>query len=112
MFNELLNFSLKRNARSAIGFYLAHFLMAILIGMLLGATGGTLGFIQDFDDGIGVGATGAAIYTLIIGLVVANKKKLGFPYYLLVVISSTLAVFAGAIISMIPIAYMTTRENK
>jgi len=39
-------------------------------------------------------------------------KKLGFPYYLLVVISSTSAIFVGAIISMIPIAYMATRENK
>jgi hypothetical protein len=112
MFNELLNFSLKRNGRGAFGFYLAHLLMSILISMLLGAAGGILGFIQDFDGGIGVGATGAAIYTLIIGLVVANKKKLGFPYYLLVVISSTSATFLGAIISMIPIAYMTTRENK
>ena len=115
MFKNLTNFSYKRNWKEAVGFYLAYF----LVGLILGGIGGALSGIQSgastFDEGfrssLGVGAMVAIVYCLIIACLVLAQRKLykNFGYVILALLSAVLAAFGGLLWGLIIPAFMTTR---
>lgn len=116
MFKDLTNLGLKRTATQAIGFYLAYFLLILIVGFILGGIGGA--FMGDnenaFNIGANLGIVISIIITLILGFLILREKKLlnSYGYILIVLISAAIALFAGALGGLILIAYLTTRQSK
>jgi len=121
MFKGLMDFSLTRTAKQASGFYLAYLLLGLLIAGLMGAVSqlitsafgsfGPQSFSQSFAQGTKVGALTGIPYTLILGIVSVVKKRIGFSFYLLVVLSAIIAGALGMVIGLIPIAFITSRTS-
>lgn len=115
MFKNLFNFAYKRSLVEAVGFYLAHLILIILIGGLLAALlAFPLGRIDDFNFGLKVGTAFATLYILVISaLVIKNKGLLGdFDYVVMIFISGVLAFLGGGLLGLIPIAFLTTESPK
>lgn len=118
MFKNLMSFAMVRTNTQALGFYLAYSLIAILIGGIFGGIGAVVAVPavhQGFAEGVRVGAKWGAIsvlpYILFINLAIVVKKKLGIGYYILSLVSLILAIIAGALLGLIPAAFMTTRQG-
>lgn len=115
MFKNLTDFSYKRNWKGAIGFYLAYFIVCLMLGGIGGALVGIQSevttFEEGFESGLGVGVMVAIVYSLAIALLVLVKKKLykNFGYVILALLSGVLAIFGGALLGLIIPAFMTTR---
>ena len=107
MFENLTNFKSVRSLSNAIGFYLAY----LFIGLLLGAiAGGVAGFFSDINGSMIAGNIIAIPYVITIGLIVTNSKNLGFSYYALSIAAGILALFGGALLGLIPSAYISTMQ--
>ena len=117
MFKDLLIFEKVRTPKEAIGFYLAFLL-------LLGLSGGVLAFFavpqapsMSFQESIQAGALVgqyfAVISCLILSFVVLYKKRKlqSFGLLLVLVLSGFCAIFLGALLGLIPTAYLTTLES-
>ncbi|HUW97477.1 MAG TPA: hypothetical protein VMV40_01355 [Acidiferrobacter sp.] len=113
MFKGLLSFGMVRTPLQAFGFYVAYLLVGVLIGALAGGlsavAGGTPG-VSNFALGLRYGAVAGTIYVAAIGITVVAKKNLGFGYYLLALLGAIMALFGGALLGLIPVAFMTTRQ--
>jgi hypothetical protein len=113
MFKNLTNFTHKRSWKEAIGFYLAY----LLIGFILGAVVG-LGYYlvtgsNNHSSEYHLGTLVALIFVVTLSFVVINAKGAWkFGYVLLALLSGILGGFGGALLGLIPVAYLTTRENK
>jgi len=113
MFSHLTDFGYKRSSKEAIGFYCAYFLLFVLIAAVLGGLSSVLGGSEkDILDR----ATQMGIVTVTIGMpvltfIVVSKKGLtkDFLSVLLIVVSGLLAMFAGALLGLLPAAYLTTK---
>jgi hypothetical protein len=111
MLENLTNFRYKANLGQAIVFYIVYLILFMLTGVLLGliyalATGDTT-TATAIRFGSIIGVVGCAgISTLIV-----NKKKLNmgsFQYLALILASGVLAWVGGALIGLIPTAYLKT----
>jgi len=119
MFNKLTDFSYRRNWKEAVGFYIAYLLLMILVGSLLGGIIGSLflpaaaDFSGGFDFGVRVGTVVAVLISLLLSFAILAKKHLlnNFGLILLAIVAGILAFFGGGLLGLIPIAYLTTREN-
>lgn len=116
MFTKLLDFSYKRTPLQALGFYLAYLFLSILIGFLFGALAGLLysGSTSDqalYENIIKGGIVLVVLLSPAICLLILKTKGLlnNFGYILIVVLSAILAFFGGAILALIPAAFLTTR---
>lgn len=113
MFSHLTDFSYQRSGVQAVGFYIAYFIVFILIAALLGGFSSLLGGseAQAVERATQLGIVTVTIGTPIITFLVASKKKLThqFPVVLLIVVSGILAMFAGALLGLLPAAYLTTK---
>jgi len=113
MFKHLTNFSYKRNAKEAIGFYIAYLVLIMIVGALLASA---LGIVMDTSDsftfGLKVGNVTAIIITTVVAFLILKEKKLlsNFGYILLALLSGILAVFLGGLGGLIPVAFLTTRK--
>lgn len=113
MFKHLTNLGYKRNAKEAIGFYIAYLMLIIMAAFLLGSA---LGIVMDasysFNFGLKVGNVTAIIITVVTAFLILKEKKLlsNFGYILLVLLSVILAVFLGGLGGLIPVAFLTTRK--
>src|SRR3989338_1590812 len=111
MFKKITDFSYKGNIIEALGFYLTYLLLtliavvicAILIEVITGNSSFLLGTI--------IGKIIALIFSAVAGCMVLYKKKLvkNMLYIFLVILSAVLSYYAGAIIGLILIAYLTTK---
>lgn len=115
MFKNILDFSIKRNSKQAIGFYIAYFFLVIV----LGAVAGALSTLFSTEDTLEVAATqtGAFVvifYVLLITAVVLIKRKLykNFWYIVLAVLSPGLAMLGGGLLGLLIPSFMTTRMNE
>tara|TARA_Y100000310_G_scaffold214352_1_gene215279 strand:- start:343 stop:654 length:312 start_codon:yes stop_codon:yes gene_type:complete len=70
-------------------------------------------FAQGYEYGVKVGTWVAVIVSLLLVGVILQKKNLlrGFGYILLLLLSGILAFFAGGLVGLIPIAYLTTKPG-
>lgn len=118
MFRKLADFSLTRTPLQALGFYIAYFVLALIVGAVLGAISGALfaqgeSFQAGFNAGQKVGLVVAVIFPIFISFMVLRSKKLlnNFLYIALLLLSGVLGVFGGALLGLIPAAFLTTRSK-
>lgn len=113
MFKNLFDFSYKRSALEAFGFYLAYFFLIILGAMLAGGLIGAIfpssASVYGYRLGLTV-AVGACVYLSSIVLVKKNLLK-NYGYLLLVILSGILALFGGGLLGLIPAAFLSTRKK-
>ncbi len=112
MFNNLINFAYKRNTKEAVGFYIAYLVLIILTAVLLaGVLGSVTGNSDNFNFGVRIGGITAAVACFVLSMMIVKSKKLtvNFLYIALVLLSGILALFGGALIGLIPTAYLSTR---
>ncbi len=116
MFKKLTDFSYKRNWKEAVGFYLAYFLVGLILSGIAGGLSSisseTITFSEGFDAGMGIGAMVAVVYSLIISFIVLIQKKLykNFWYVILALSSGLLAILGGLLLGLMISAFMTTRD--
>lgn len=118
MFNELTNFAFARSTKEAFGFYLAYFLLIVVSAGVLSGIAGILFFPdidpeQGFELGQRIGAVVALISCMFLSMHVLRSKKLSnnFSSYIFFAATAALAFLGGALLGMIPVAYLTTKKS-
>lgn len=117
MFANLTNFSQKRTTKEALGFYLAY----LLLGFILGAVAGALGAVilakggstsETYSAAAQSGMIVAIIYPMVISFLILKGKKLtsNFGYILLAIAAGILGYFGGALLGLLPAAFLTTKK--
>ena len=117
MFNNLTEFSYKRNYKEAIGFYLAYSLVCLIVsGTVSGLAGSIQLYVTGVDKPIDVGLLALGdvmgiIYSLIISFMVLMQRTLhnNFWWVILALLSGLLAVLFGWLLGLALPAFMTTR---
>jgi hypothetical protein len=111
MFLGLTDFSRKRSALEALGFYIVYFLLGLMLGAIAGGIGALLvgGKEAATATGLRWGAAAAPVFTLLLGGAVCVRKSLPVGYYFVVALGALLALFAGNLLGLIPVAFLTTR---
>ncbi len=115
VFKKLTDFSYVRSTKEAVGFYFAYFIMAVLIGALLGATSALLFPKEDLMQlGIRVGNVIAILIASLLAIANLSKKRLTgeYKYIMIALLAGLLAVFGGSLLGLIPVAYLTTVKAK
>jgi hypothetical protein len=114
MFKNLLNFSYKRSGVEAVGFYLAYFLLILLVAFLFGGLCGVIFPDHAAVIGYRIGVVLAVCLCLYLSFLILVKKSLlnHYGYLLLAILSGILAVFGGGILGLIPVAFLTTRKKQ
>jgi hypothetical protein len=116
MFQHLTDFAYQRTKKQAFGFYIAYFALIVAIGGLIGFFIAAISPSQK-DTG---GTIFSVVYSLtilapfLLALTVAFSKRIYTQVFvvLLIVLSGVFGSIAGAMLGLIPVAYLTTRENK
>ena len=75
MFTNLMNFGYQRTTKQALGFYLAYFIVVILLGALSRGLAGIIAGDHSFDMGVKVGTFTASILCIV--LVPCNNYNFG-----------------------------------
>lgn len=111
MFKDLTNFSIKRDFKKAVGFYIAYLILGFLLGALFGVL---IGLIYPYNEDLPylVGTVVGTIYCIVLYFIIYFKKKLSsFRYVILGVIAAVINLFLGNIASLLFVAFLTTRAN-
>jgi uncharacterized membrane protein len=115
MFNKLTDFSYKRSAMEALGFYIAYFILIVIGAGVLGGVVGAMVQNTDtaYDLGIRVGTIVAVISSITISFLILKGKNLSdnLGFLILALLSGAIAIFVGALGGLIPAAYLTTRPK-
>ena len=113
MFNNLMDFSYKRNSKEAAGFYLAYLALAILVGIILGVPAILSGSIDinNYSQLTKIAAYFSGTYCTIISILILTGKKLwnNLGYILLALLGILLAVGTGVLLGLIIPAFITTK---
>lgn len=118
MLSQFSDFCLKRSGWQALGFYVVY-LIALAIG------GGALSFFlapfsnattdaEAFEYGAMIGSRFAMVMVPLLTYMVIKAKGYAadFGYLVVVALSLVLAILAGGLLGLIPVAYITTFEPK
>lgn len=111
MFGNLTNFEHKRNIKEALGFYIAYLILNIVVGAVLGVLfGHGTSFNAGYSSGLVVGEYAAIVIQIVVGLLVLIKRKRykNIFYIILFLLAIFLTKFGGALVGLIPLAYLTT----
>jgi hypothetical protein len=117
MFKNLLEFGYTRTKKEAFGFYLAYLVLMALVSGLLGGIIGLFTPEQPFGSAFQTGVTHGAFFAIVVSLILVvlvlrAKKLLGdFKYLVLIPITGLLSLFGGALLGLIPIAFLATRPQ-
>lgn len=111
MFKDIFNYSQKKSLKQALFFYLAHFVLLVIVGGLVSGILSTLSGDDSFEYGVKIGTIVAALGSLVASFLVLQKKRLlsNFVYVLVALLSGVLALFAGAFLGLIPAAWLSTK---
>lgn len=114
MFERLAELEYQRTPYQAVGFYLAYFLLSLIVFIIAGLAlipAGD-GFDEEFEAGFALGGSLGPLYSIILGgLVVWQKKRWRqFSDIILVLVGGVGAVYFGTFLGLILVAYLTTRE--
>ncbi len=126
MFKNIANFSYRRNGKEAFGFYLAYLFFTMLLGGLAGGIYEIIhrssirslnfkeGFVEGFKAGIPIGHLASVLFLIVLSIIILKQKRLLRHYgFLVLAIGSGIAtILIGSIVGLIPLAFLTTRENK
>ncbi|BFM14966.1 hypothetical protein R50073_11490 [Maricurvus nonylphenolicus] len=110
MFSKLTEFNAQRSIKEAVGFYLAYFILFLLLGFTVGGIIGVLNPDQAYEVGVKVGQIMAVIMCCALAVTIVFKKSLqsSFKCIALAVMAALLSILLGALGGLIPIAYLTT----
>jgi hypothetical protein len=122
MFGNLFNYSIKRNKIEAFGFYVTYtfgiMLLAVIIPSifpnLFNSSAHPQTYGEGYDIGVQQGMRIAAISCAILSQIVIASKGLNrwsFKYISITLLSSILGFVGGALLGVIPIAWMTTKPT-
>ena len=121
MFTSLSDPSLQRTALQAVGFYIAWLLLLMFFsGLICGIAAPIVSFVEGiqptFQNGCAVGAKLAPFIGVIacawLAHHIVRSKGIGtVGNRLLVLLAGVLAFFGGAILGLIPVAFLTTRQS-
>jgi asparagine N-glycosylation enzyme membrane subunit Stt3 len=111
MFTNLTDYKRKRKVKEAIGFYIAHFIVLLLLIMGLTFFLALITGNNKSDFAFKTGNALAILLSLIYSFLILKEKKLTgkFSYLLIAVASGVLAAFGGLFLGLIPAAYLTTK---
>lgn len=111
LFKNLTDFSYKRTGKQALGFYLAYFVLIVIVGALIGGLASLSIGDASINLGVRYGNILAILVTVGLSFLILNKKNLldHFGYILLALLSGLLAFLGGALLGLIPVAYFTTK---
>ncbi len=114
MFRHLEDFRHARSLVQAIGFYLVYVIVGIVAIGALGFIAGLVNRDFGFEQGMTLGTVVAAVASLALSLVVLRAKGLlGHLGFLAVaVLSGASALAGGLILSMLFVAFLTTRQPR
>ena len=110
MFSNLTNLAYKRSAGQAVVFYVVYFFGIVIAAMVLGGASGLITGESNFALSVQIGMFVAIIACLGLSFAILTKKGLtgNTTYIALVVLSGVLAYFGGALLGLIPVAFLTT----
>ncbi len=112
MFSVLTDFSYARTRRQAVGFYLVYLGITILVSGAAALVFSHVTGDRTLETGAMVGNFVAIVLCLTVSIaVVYQKKDRSFRAVFLVLLSGTLAMFAGGLGGLIPAAYLTTLDS-
>jgi hypothetical protein len=114
MFNHLFDFGYQRSTKEALGFYIAYLVLAIVAAMLLGGVAGMIGEGDTaYELGVKIGSIVAVVASVVLSFLIIRAKRLySFGMILLGIVSGLLALITGGLGGFIPVAYLSTRENR
>lgn len=114
MFNNLTKFDYVRNKKEAFGFYLAYLFLGAICGGLAALIFANQGSdsSESFNNGMEIGIIVAPIYCLALGFAILRaRKERQFSEIILIIVSAIISYFFGVLIGLIPLAYLTTKNN-
>lgn len=113
MFSHLTDFGYRRTTKQALGFYLAYFVLFLLLAGVVGAfvalTTANQENIIELSTRMGILTAVVACTALAIAVVVKKHLAGHFPSLLIAIASGVCALFGGALLGLLPVAYLTTR---
>jgi uncharacterized membrane protein YfcA len=111
MFKNLFIFSHVRTRWSALGFYVAWFFMAGIVGGLAGAGAGLLAptTMGAFDSALLAGNVVAFLASVFLAFTIVKEKNITHNTTLFTVGTAILSALGGAILGLIIPAYLTTK---
>lgn len=110
-----MDYSYRRSAPEAVGFYLAYLLLSIIVGAISGVVYSTIiGSSDGFHDGMKAGSVMAVIYCTVLGFCVIRSRKtykrfVSILIYLLTILSSLLF---GSLLALVFVAVLTTIKSE
>jgi hypothetical protein len=117
MFDNLLVFSFERSGKQALAWYICFLLLGGLLGGVV--SGVTTAFFSQpgdyatgFKQGIGIGAKVSLLFDLVIGIALIASREKNLLNIFLLLLSVCLALVAGALGGLIPLAFLTTRPAR
>lgn len=111
MFKNLTNYSYKKDFKEAVGFYIAYFILVIILSLLAGVIIGAITRNNNYSVGFKLGQIIAALFSITLSFFILYKKKLykNFSYLALTLLSGLLAYAGGAFLGFIPTVYLSSR---
>ena len=113
MFKSLFAFGKQRSKREAVGFYLFYWFLGVVVSTVGLFMGGGWGIQEGFAEDLWIGPYFFAMgFCLALAFLVLSKKdKLRNPgLVILALLSGVGAFLLGALVGLIPVAYLTTAE--
>lgn len=114
MFKKLSDFSYKRKGWEILGFYLAYFVLSLVIGGIAGALSsyivGAQTFDQGYASGIKAGMYVAPLFVIVLTvLVIRAKKAINFGSILLGLLGILTTFVGGTLLGLIFVSILSAR---
>jgi len=113
MFRDVFTFAVKRTAAQALTFYIFWVVLTVIFAAVVSgfvASGATTSASASFDLGVHIGSAIAIAFSVLLSLLtLIAKKKTNSPVaWVMFVLAAVLSYLGGALLGMIPLAYLTT----
>jgi len=111
MFQEIMNFSYQRTTKQAVGWYLMYLLISVVLGFAVGEIAGSVAQSTTEAANIGLIAEqlAAILYHIALGVLLMWHRAKSASSVLLVLASIVLAIVAGGLAGLIPLAVLSRR---
>jgi hypothetical protein len=114
MFRNLTDFKYKRSIWEAVGFYLAYFLLAMVVSVMISGILGPFSNSKPSEFGTAIGISIGAISSFLLSILIIREKKLwkNFLYLLLAFATGILSLYGGGLLGLIFPSYLSTIKAK
>ena len=115
MFNNLSNFSYKRNFKEAVGFYIYYLIYILIFAVFITVVTEIIFQFpaeKSFEVGLNIGILSSVFITIILSYLILSKKKLlNFNNILFILLSGIFSFFGGDVLGLTIVAFLTTRSS-